>query len=369
MSRSVRATVSGAHGGVGRIMAVLLTVASAKRRIVRKAAPASRAAVLRRRAAALGVAGVAALGLAGRSAEAELLLNASLLIQRPVLPHAPQGPDLLAALADSTPLPITTADGWRKRHVVVAADRVLHDRLLWRQMRFSDWDTVPAPYRVRAIHLMLRVYRYAFSEPAWRRMDAADWDLVPQPVRAMAYVRMIRYWTARERVGAGFGLDSRSLVRTIAAIVMTESSFEHRAVNENAWGNRDLGLAQCSDHCRSELQRMFEDGDTSWRPAEADYFNPLVATRVATVWFDRELTRADGDIETAIRAYHRGIDRASDARGDAYLTAVLARRSRYFAGRSPSPTWRLLQNDTASIFTNLVPASAGVPSARVVVPQ
>ena len=113
---------------------------------------------------------------------------------------------------------------------------------------------------------------------------------------------------------------------------------------------------------------MFEDGDTSWLPAEADYFNPFVGTRVATVWFARELTRADGDIETAIRAYHRGIDRASDARGDAYLAAVLARRSRYFAGRSPSPTWRLLQNDTASIFTILVPA-AGVLSARVVVPQ
>ena len=37
---------------------------------------------------------------------------------------------------------------------------------------------------------------------------------------------------------------------------MAESWFDHRAFFENEWGNRDIGLGQCSNRCRRELARM-----------------------------------------------------------------------------------------------------------------
>lgn len=95
------------------------------------------------------------------------------------------------------------------------------------------------------------------------------------------------------------------LAQTIAAIVMTESWFEHRAVNQNRWGNRDLGLGQCSDSCRDTIDEMAARGEIGIAPSEADYFNPWIATQVATIWFERELHSADGNVDVAIRAYPR----------------------------------------------------------------
>jgi hypothetical protein len=192
----------------------------------------------------------------------------------------------------------------------------------------------------------MRVYRPLLSGPrVWRGMTTAQWDAVPQPVRAIAYLRMVWYWTRHEHVGEKFGFTPGQLAPTIAAIVMTESWFEHRAVNRGASGNRDLGLAQCSDYCRGEIAAMAERGAIDFAPDESDYFDPLVGTRVAVVWFARELRRADGDVELAIRAYHRGIDDAYDARGDAYLAAVRQRRQRYVRNLGAPPSWRLLAAD------------------------
>jgi hypothetical protein len=264
----------------------------------------------------------------------------------PVRPPTP-----LRALSDLRPVDITlTTPAWTKVREMVTVDRLRSDRTLWRQMHFGDWDRVPAPIREPALRAMIRAYAPVFSRPrAWRLMGAADWDAVPQPVRAMAYLRMIWYWAIAEDVGAEFGLDPEQLAQTIGAIVMAESWFEHRAGNENEWGNRDVGLAQCSDHCRATLADMSAAGEILFEPTEEDYFNPWVATRIATVWFERELRRSEGDVALAIRAYHRGIDQALDPKGDSYLASVMRLRERYIRTRGSSASWRFLAKEIASL--------------------
>jgi hypothetical protein len=264
-------------------------------------------------------------------------------------PH--RAPTPLRALSDPMSVRITwTTPGWAKRHEIVTIDRLRTDRTLWRDMHFDDWDRVPPDVRYQSLRAMVRSYRHAFAGPtAWRQMTAAEWDYVPQPIRSMAYLRMIWHWADAEHVGVEFGLDSRVCAQTIGAIVMAESWFQHRALNENAWGNRDLGLAQCSDHCRARLGEMAALGAIPFTPEEDDYFNPWMATRIATLWFERELLRAGGDIDLAVRAYHRGLDHALDERGDAYLARVSRLREQYVRARGGSESWRWLAHEIRSL--------------------
>jgi hypothetical protein len=265
-------------------------------------------------------------------------------------PVPPIAPDPVAALTDRTAVRVHTSYGWRKHEQEVTADRVLHDRALWRDMRIEDWDVVPARYREPALRLMLTAYAAALGGAgSWRRMSVEQWDLVPQPVRAIAYLRMVWYWSGREQLGVPFGLTPRSLAPIVAAIVMSESWFEHRAVNENAWGNRDLGLAQCSDYCRAEVALMAERGEIGLVPREEDYFDPFVATRIAVIWYARELANAEGDPELAIRAYHRGLDRALDERGSRYLATVRSRLQRYIRQIDAPPTGSFIAREGAAL--------------------
>ena len=264
----------------------------------------------------------------------------------PVRPPAP-----VAALSNFRPVAITlTTPDWKKVPETVTVDRLHTDHRLWRQMHVGDWDAVDAAYRESALRAMIRSYRPLFSDRTrWRHMTADDWDEVPQPIRAMAYLRMIWHWARVEEVGMGFGLDPGRLAQTIGAIVMAESWFEHRAFNENEWGNRDLGLAQCSDYCREEIAAMAARGELAFEPTEADYLNPWIATRVATVWFRRELRLAEGDIDLAIRAYHRGIDQALDEKGDVYVAKVRRLREQYIRAQGSSETWRFIAREVAAL--------------------
>jgi hypothetical protein len=67
------------------------------------------------------------------------------------------------------------------------------------------------------------------------------------------------------------------------------------------------------------------------------------------VWFARELRLAGGDVDAAIRAYHRGFDNAFDAIGDSYLSAVHRRRDRYVLNQGGSATWRFLVRTMARV--------------------
>lgn len=267
-----------------------------------------------------------------------------------VVPTPLPAPTPLASVSDLRPVTVrvTTPDWTKERHTVTMA-RLRSDFTLWRQMHFNDWDLLPAEIRRPAVLAMIRAHEGALRGPqTWGAMTAGDWDQIPQPVRAMAFLRMIWFWAVAEDVGSEFGLQPRIVAHTIGAIVMAESWFDHRAFNQNQWGNRDLGLAQCSDHCRKEIIRMHDEGLLSFSPTEAEYLDPWVATRVATVWLKREIANAAGDVDVAIRAYHRGIDNAMDQKGDAYLARVQSLRERYISAQTASATWRLVTRELAS---------------------
>ena len=259
-------------------------------------------------------------------------------------PTAVRAPTLLSSVSDLRPVSVTiTTPSWTKVRYTVTAQALRSDFTLWRQMHFNDWDRVPEAIRSSALHAMVRAHAEVLAGPnTWREMSPSDWDAVPQPMRAMAYLRMIWYWAVEEGIGRTFALDPRVLAQTVAAIVMTESWFEHRAVHENPWGNRDLGLAQCSDYCREQIAGMSEQGEISFSPTESDYMNPWIATRVATIWFQRELVNSGGDVALAIRAYHRGQTAAMDEKGDAYLARVRRLREQYIRAQTASASWRLM---------------------------
>lgn len=251
----------------------------------------------------------------------------------------------LSTLADLTPVAGRRTAAWQKIPFVAPRDSFLRDFTIWRQMTFDDWDVVEPVTRDAALEAMFRLYAPVLGGPGvWSRMSALDWDLVPQPVRAAAFMRMVDYWCEREGIGRAYDLDPREIADTVKAIVMAESWFEHRAVQANPSGNRDLGLAQCSDFCRASLDRLHRQGVLDAALTEADYFDPFVATRVAGIWLSMMLDETGGDLARAIGAYHRGARRAEDERGLEYLEIVLRRRSRYIRGGGSSPSWsRILE--------------------------
>ena len=102
----------------------------------------------------------------------------------------------------------------------------------------------------------------------------------------------------------------------------------------NRYGNRDLGLAQCSDYCRRTIAAMAAAGELDFSPTEADYLDPRIGSLIATVWFERELRRSAGDVSLAIRAYHRGLE--APRHPEEYLTARIAATGD--SSRSPART-------------------------------
>jgi hypothetical protein len=262
-----------------------------------------------------------------------------------VVPLTPPAIELDRLFIEQTPTRITVSVGWQHLPLTVPAWRLRSDRTLWLQMGFEDWDTVPPRLRRAGLAATFRSYAERLAGPTvWRSMTAADWDLVPPPVRTVAILRMIDTWVERT-ASPEFGPAVRArLSNTIAAVVMVESWFNHRAVNVNPAGDRDLGLAQASVWCRKRLDGLDRQGVIGVRLTDADYFNPWTATYVATVWFLRMLDEADGDLDLAIRAYHRGIANARLGAGRAYLRQVLAKRWRFIENADAPPTWRWVFN-------------------------
>jgi hypothetical protein len=259
-------------------------------------------------------------------------------------------PDIVEALTDRRTVRITTTTpDWKTVSKVVQLERLGWDPSLWQQMHFGNWDRLPRDVREPALRRMLHVYAPVLGDPAaWLEMTVEDWDKVPQPIRAVAFLRMAHHWAVSRQVGGEFGLDPVRMGQTVGAIMLAESWFDHRAIHVNAWGNRDMGLAQCSDHCRKTLEEMAAEGEIPFAPTDEEYFDPSIASWVATVWFERELLRSDGDVDLAIRAYHRGQDNAMDEKGTAYLANVARLRERYIITQRSSPSWRFLVMQIAS---------------------
>jgi hypothetical protein len=87
------------------------------------------------------------------------------------------------------------------------------------------------------------------------------------------------------------------------------------------------------------MRQLYHAGVIDTVLSDDDYVNPWMATRFVAVWMMIMLDEANGNLDLAVRAYNRGIDRARDDRGTAYLAMVRQRLQRYIRNEGAPPAW------------------------------
>lgn len=297
---------------------------------------------------------------------AAALGHAPMYVSRSLDSTTPYAPplDLRRVYFDDRPALVTTTANWRKVPLLVSYDVVRRQPFLWQRMNVEDWDSVPLPLRWEALNSMIAAHAGLLVAPdRWDRMTAADWDPIPQPIRALAFRHMLNYWAGHYRIATRHGLSPRVVGDMLAAIVMAESWFDHRAINVNEWGNRDLGVGQASDRARAAVARLFVRGEVDVTFSDDDYLDPWKGTRFVALWVDRLLDECDSDLETSVRAYHKGSRRALEGDGADYLATVRRRLRRLTQPPQTPDAWSHLLARDRELTRAAWPWTATRPSA------
>ncbi len=254
----------------------------------------------------------------------------------PMLP----APDLSNLFTDRTPVSITMTIGGEPVEWLTTPDDLRGSVTLWRRLHLAEWNQVPEPLRRQGLDRMLTRYRPILMRPSrWDTMTADEWDDVPQPMRTLAYRQMMSYWSGYYDIGGAYDLAPRAVSNMLSAIVMSESWFEHRAVGTNRDGTQDFGLGGASEYARGRLRELSALQVVDVSLDDEMYANPWAATRFVAVWMSLMLDEAGGDLDLAVRIYHRGATNANDRLGTAYLAAVRRRLSVFIRSQDSPPAW------------------------------